>query len=134
MATMPRGVELIDNPISTAPGFTIGNVHVMAGVPRIMRGMFENLAPRLAGGPPIVSRAVHAHALPEGRIAEGLTAIQGRFPAVDLGSYPFYRQSGNGVAIVAKGADPAAAEAAIEAVAALMRALGGTPVIGEPPG
>ena len=133
MATLPRGAELIDNPISVAPGFTIGNVHVLAGVPRIMQAMFEGLAPRLAGGPPIVARAVHAPGLLEGRIAEGLAAIQGRYPGLDLGSYPYYRASGNGVAIVAKGTQAGQAEAAIGEVTALMLSLGGTPVQGEPP-
>ena len=56
MATIPRGATLIDNPVSVAPGFTIGNVHVMAGVPRIMQAMFETLAPRLRGGVPVASR------------------------------------------------------------------------------
>ncbi len=133
MATMPRGASLIENPISIAPGFTIGNVHVMAGVPRIMQAMFESLAPTLAGGAPILSRAVHTARVPEGRIAEGLAAIQARYPNLDLGSYPYYRKDASGVAIVAKGTDAAAAEAAIAEVAALMRALGGEPVDGEPP-
>ncbi len=133
MATLPRGATLIDNPVSIAPGFTIGNVHVFAGVPRVMQGMFEALAPLLAGGPPIVSRAVHASRLPEGKIAEGLAAIQARYPGLDLGSYPYYRITGYGVAIVAKGSDPAAAEAAIGEVTALMQALGAAPVQGEPP-
>ncbi len=133
MATLPRGAELIDNPVSIAPGFSIGNVHVLAGVPRIMQAMFEGLAPRLAGGPPIVSCAVHADGLPEGRIADGLGAIQARHPGLDLGSYPYYRGTGTGVAIVAKGPDPAQAEAAIAEVTALMRELGGAPVQGEPP-
>lgn len=133
MATMPRGAELIGNPVSRAPGFTMGNVHVLAGVPRIMQGMFEWLAPRLAGGAPIVSRAVHANGLPEGRIAEGLGAIQARHRTLDLGSYPYYRPTGNGVAIVAKGADPAEAETAIDEVTALMVELGATPMQGEPP-
>ena len=133
MATLPLGAELIDNPVSIAPGFSIGNVHVLAGVPRIMQAMFEGLAPRLAGGPPIVSCAVHADGLPEGRIADGLGAIQARHPGLDLGSYPYYRGTGTGVAIVAKGPDPAQAEAAIAEVTALMRELGGAPVQGEPP-
>jgi len=133
MATMPRGAILIDNNISIAPGFTLGNVHVMAGVPRIMRAMFEALAPRLQGGPPIVSVSVHAPGLPEGRIAEGLAAIQARFSGIDLGSYPYYRPEGNGVAIVAKGTDPQASAAAVAEVTALMRKLGGVPVQGEPP-
>ncbi len=92
-----------------------------------------NLAPTLAGGPPIVSRAVHAAGLAEGKIAEGLAAIQARYPELDLGSYPYYRASGNGVAIVAKGNEAAAAEAAIAEVTALMTALGANPVQGEPP-
>ena len=133
MATMPRGAVLIDNPVSIAPGFSVGNVHVMAGIPRVMQAMFEAIAPRLAGGPPVISRAVHAAGLPEGRIAAGLGAIQERHPALDLGSYPYYRLGGSGVAIVAKGTDPEAADAAIAEVAALMRALGGEPVAGEPP-
>ncbi|MDE2007825.1 MAG: competence/damage-inducible protein A [Rhodospirillales bacterium] len=133
MATMPRGASLIDNPISTAPGFSIGNVHVMAGVPRIMQAMFEGLAPRLPGGTPIAARAVHGLDVAEGRIAEGLAAIQARYRAADIGSYPFYRPSGNGVAIVAKGTDAAALEAAIAEVAALFTALGHAPVAGDPP-
>ena len=132
MATMPRGASLIDNPISNAPGFTIGNVHVMAGVPRIMQAMFESLAPRLPGGTPIAARAVHALGVSEGRIAEGLGAIQQRYADVDLGSYPFYRPTGNGVAIVAKGTDPARLEAAIGEVAALFAALGYASAAGEP--
>ena len=132
MATMPRGATLIQNKVSVAPGFTIGNVHVMAGVPRIMQSMFEALAPTLSGGPPIVSRAVHAIGLLEGRIAEDLRAVQERHPGVDVGSYPFYRVTGSGVALVAKGPDAAEAEAAIAEAHALIAALGLQPIAGEP--
>ena len=132
MATMPRGATLINNAISVAPGFTIGNVHVMAGVPRIMQAMWVELAPTLKGGKPIISRAVHALRVSEGLIADGLSAIQARYSALDVGSYPYYRPSGNGVAIVAKGTDAAAAEAAIAEVTALMLTLGVDPVQGEP--
>ena len=132
MATMPRGASLIKNASSIAPGFTIGNVHVMAGVPRIMQAMFSTLAPTLEGGPPIVSRAVHSTGAAEGVIAEGLEAIQKRYPALDLGSYPYYRAAGQGVAIVAKGPDAAQAEAAIAEVTALFLRLGLAPIAGEP--
>jgi len=132
MATMPRGATLINNAISVAPGFTIGNVHVMAGVPRIMQAMWVELAPTLKGGKPIISRAVHALRVSEGLIADGLSAIQARYPALDVGSYPFYRPTGNGVAIVAKGTDAVAAAAAIAEVTALMLTLGVDPVQGEP--
>jgi molybdenum cofactor synthesis domain-containing protein len=133
MATMPRGATLIENKVSTAPGFTIGNVHVMAGVPRIMQAMFEALVPSLPGGKPVLSRAVHATGIYEGRIAAGLTAIQDKFPMLDLGSYPYYRPDGNGVAIVARGTDATAADAAIADAALLIAAQGVEPVAGEPP-
>ncbi len=132
MATMPRGAALIDNPISTAPGFTIGNVHVMAGVPRIMQAMFTRLAPSLAGGLPVETRAVHVMGLGEGVLAEGLGVIQARFAATDIGSYPFYRASGNGVTLVASGTDVAMIDDAITDVRALILSFGGTPVPGEP--
>jgi molybdenum cofactor synthesis domain-containing protein len=132
MATMPRGATLIENAVSLAPGFTIGNVHVMAGVPRIMQSMFNALAPSLHGGKPIISRAVHAKGLLEGRIAEPLGAVQARYPTLDLGSYPFYRDTGNGVAIVAKGTDVLQAEAAIADVTEMIMALGLEAVAGEP--
>ena len=133
MATMPRGATLIENEASIAPGFTIGNVHVMAGVPRIMQSMFATLEGRLPRGAPIVSRAVHARPMFEGRIAQGLGDIQARYPALDLGSYPYERDGQHGVAIVAKGTDLGAADAAIAEASALIASLGYVPVAGEPP-
>jgi molybdenum cofactor synthesis domain-containing protein len=132
MATMPRGATLIDNAMSVAPGFQIGNVYVMAGVPRVMQSMFEWLSPRLHGGPQIVQRAVHVIGLPEGVIAEGLGQIQARYRHIDIGSYPFYRSSGNGVAIVAKGTDLVAMDAVIADVSALIDGFGRVAVAGEP--
>jgi molybdenum cofactor synthesis domain-containing protein len=132
MATMPRGAVLIDNIISIAPGFTMGNVHVLAGVPRIMQAMFEALAPSLKGGPPVVSAAVHANGLMEGRIAEGLADIQARYPDLDIGSYPYYRTGGGGVAVVAKGTDPDTVKQAARDVLVFMRACGAHPTEGEP--
>jgi molybdenum cofactor synthesis domain-containing protein len=133
MATMPRGASLIENSISVAPGFQMQNVYVMAGVPRIMQSMFEWLAPRLQGGARIEMRAVHVLGLPEGIIAEGLAEIQKRHPELDIGSYPFYRASGNGVALVAKGPDGEAAGRAIAEVTDLITGFGKTPIPGEPP-
>src|SRR5580693_5376019 len=133
MATMPRGAALIENSISVAPGFQMENVYVMAGVPRVMQSMFEWLAPHLRGGQEIEQRAVHAIALPEGVIADGLTAIQNRYPDIDLGSYPFYRPTGNGVTLVAKGTSVAEAEAVIAEVTVLIKVLGRTPIAGESP-
>ena len=131
MATMPRGAVLIDNG-HIAPGFSMTNVHVMAGVPSIMRLMFEALAPTLQRGQPVVSRSVHATGIREGDIAAGLTDIQARHPALDLGSYPYFQNGNSGVAIVAKGTDAQDAEDAINAVTTLFRSLGGNPEPGEP--
>jgi molybdenum cofactor synthesis domain-containing protein len=132
MATMPRGATLIDNAMSVAPGFQIGNVYVMAGVPRVMQSMFEWLAPRLKGGQKIESRAVHVVGLPEGLLAEPLKQIQERYPELDIGSYPFYRPTGNGVTLVAKGVNGAEAEAAVTEIAVMIEGFGKTPVPGEP--
>jgi molybdopterin-biosynthesis enzyme MoeA-like protein len=120
MATLPRGAVPIRCTETTAPGFSMGNVHVMAGVPRIMRSMFEALAPSLERGRPILSRTVHADYVYEGQIAAGLTAIQRQHPALDLGSYPYYRGKGGGVALVAKGTEAEAVEAAARAMLALL--------------
>ena len=133
MATLPRGATPIENPISTAPGFTIGNVHVMAGVPNIMRAMFDCLVPNLPAGAPVRMRAVHALNVGEGNIAAPLQALAERYPELDLGSYPFYTPERNGVAIVAKGTDAAMLDAAREEITALFVATGHEPVDGEPP-
>jgi len=132
MGTMPRGAKLIDNAMSVAPGFQMENVYVMAGVPRVMQSMFEWLAPHLQGGQKIESRSVHVVGLPEGIIAEGLGMIQQRHPDIDLGSYPFYRPTGNGVSLVAKGTDAHEVEVVIEEVTGLIIGLGKTPIAGEP--
>lgn len=132
MATVPEGASLIRNAVSVAPGFRIGNVFVMAGVPKVMQAMFEALAPTLEGGVPTVSRAVHAVGVFEGTIAEPLGMIQDASPGVSLGSYPYYRASGNGVAIVARGTEMAAVEAATGRVAEMLRRHGADPVFGEP--
>lgn len=132
MATMPRGAVPIENPISVAPGFSIGNVHVMAGVPRIMQAMFDKLVPRLPTGIPIQSRAVHALGVGEGTIAASLARLAQSHPALDLGSYPFYRPAGNGVAIVAKGTDAAELDEVAGEIATLLRDAGHAPIEGEP--
>ena len=133
MAMMPRGSSLIDNPVSTAPGFTIGNVHVMAGVPSIMRAMFERLVPSLPIGARVLSRAVHALGMAEGAIAGPLAAIAAAHPSVDVGSYPFSRGQSNGVAIVVRGTDEATLATITGEVTAMIVAAGFAAVEGEPP-
>lgn len=132
MARIPATASLIDNPISTAPGFRIENVFVMAGVPAIMRAMFESCRHQIAGGTPLLSRTISSE-LPEGRLAEPLGALQARHPDVDLGSYPFYRGQRFGTSIVLRATDAALLDEVAEALKAAMVALGGTPYEGDPP-
>lgn len=127
MARVPEGGILIDNPVSRAPGFQIGNVFVMAGIPRVMQAMFEGFRHRLKGGKPMLSRQISAE-LPEGRIAEGLTRLQDRYADLEIGSYPFQRMGKVGAAIVLRGTDMTRIDAAAEELKTMMRGLGGEPV------
>lgn len=128
MAMIPVGAKLIDNPVSVAPGFIMGNVHVMAGVPKIMQGMMEGLVPNLAGGAIVHSRSVSAN-LPESELAEGLASIEAAHPGVSVGSYPkFHVGIVAAVTIVVRGVDLPTVERAISAVSDLMRQKGGQPV------
>ncbi len=124
MADMPEGAELIDNPISVAPGFRIENVHVLPGVPKIMQAMLDGLLPGLRGGARVLSRAITVLA-PEGDVAAaGLGDIQARFPALEIGSYPFWRPEGPGTTIVFRGTDQALIDAAAAALLRLAAQLG----------
>jgi molybdenum cofactor synthesis domain-containing protein len=87
MARIPEGADLIENKVSKAPGFRIGNVHVMAGVPAIMQAMMDAVAPTLQTGKKMLSKTVAAN-MPESRIAERLAAIQDAHPETLIGSYP----------------------------------------------
>jgi molybdenum cofactor synthesis domain-containing protein len=131
MTRTPVGASLIDNPISKAPGFQIGNVFVMAGIPRIMQAMLESLRPRLTGGPPLTSRTISVF-MGEGKVAAGLGAIQKRRPEVSIGSYPFYRNEKFGTSLVVRGTDPAVIGLVIEEIRALAMELGAEPFEGEP--
>ncbi len=104
MAQIPVGGILIPNPVSAAPGFVIENVHVMAGVPRIMQAMMDHVAASLKGGDVVRSCSV-ACGLPESRVAEDLGRIQDVYPSVDIGSYPFFQNGHLGVNVVLRSAD-----------------------------
>lgn len=127
MARIPLGASLVKNNVSTAPGFQIENVFVMAGVPMIMRAMLEELAPRLQRGRQVLSVTISIR-LPEGRIAAALAQIQKDHQSVAIGSYPFYREDGFGTQLVVRSSNSAALEAAAQAVEAAVRAEGGEPV------
>ncbi|MEO8559953.1 MAG: molybdopterin-binding protein [Rhodospirillales bacterium] len=128
MARVPEGGSLIDNPVSTAPGFQIGNVFVMAGVPMIVEAMFGSLKHRLVGGKPMLSRAVKIN-LPEGTIAEPLAQLQGRYADLEIGSYPAFRQGKVMTSLVLRGTDEARLVIAAEELAGILRQLGGEPSI-----
>ena len=126
MARIPDGASLIANSVSTAPGFQLGNVFVMAGVPMIMRAMLEELAPRLKRGALVHSATVEAR-IPEGRIAAALARIQREHKTVSVGSYPFYREDGTGAQFVVRGRDGAEVEAAAGEIEAAVKAEGISP-------
>ncbi|MXV44073.1 competence/damage-inducible protein A [Saccharibacter sp. 17.LH.SD] len=132
MAWLPEGASPIENSVSTAPGFSLGNVHVMAGVPRIFAAMVQWLVPQLSSGSPLISRTWYAENLYEGEIAQGLTLLQSEFPTIDLGSYPFERQGRHGVALVAKGYDATQVENAGNALQKLIAGTDLLPIEGEP--
>ncbi|WP_308910557.1 competence/damage-inducible protein A [Pseudokordiimonas caeni] len=115
MTRVPEGATLIDNPVSIAPGFQIGNVFVMAGVPLIMQAMLEGIRPRLKGGHKIISRTVTIFTA-ESALADPLSRIQEAHPAVSIGSYPFFSNTGGGAQIVARGPDAVQIDAVIAAL------------------
>lgn len=105
MARIPVGASLIENAESAAPGFSIGGLHVMAGVPSVFRSMVEALLPRLTQGRPPVSETIRVER-PESEIAEGLREIAAANPRLSLGSYPFRDDAGFGTNLVIRGLDP----------------------------
>ncbi|MGQ3487264.1 competence/damage-inducible protein A [Roseovarius pacificus] len=112
MARIPDGATLIDNPISAAPGFSIENVHVMAGVPSIFNAMLAGLLPTLTGGAPVLSQSLLVYR-GEGDIAGPLGDLATRYPDLSIGSYPFQRDGVFGAQIVVRGQDGAQVDAAM---------------------
>ena len=132
MATLPRGAALIANPVSKAPGFRMENVYTMAGVPRVLQAMFDGIVGELVGGQVLLAHSVVGN-IAEGRIADGLAALQARHPDLDIGSYPNVRPDGGfRNAVVLRGPDRARLAAVAREVAALIQHLGGT-ASDEPP-
>ncbi len=112
MARIPDGATLIDNPVSTAPGFTIGNVHVMAGVPNIFQAMVASVLPKLTGGPPLLSQSLRVNR-GEGEIAGPFGVLAAEFPDLSMGSYPFIQNGAHGTNLVIRGTDPGRVDAAM---------------------
>lgn len=126
MAMIPTGARLINNPVSGAPGFQMENVFVMAGVPRIMQAMFDDIQPRLKRGKPVLSNTV-ACSLAESSIAEPLEAVQRKYPTVNIGSYPHFRGGILGLSLVLRSTDDAVLDEATREVIAIIANLGGEP-------
>jgi molybdenum cofactor synthesis domain-containing protein len=118
MARIPDGATLIDNPVSTAPGFTLGNVHVMAGVPNIMQAMLASVLPTLTGGAPLLSQSLRVNR-GEGDVAGPFAALAGDFPDLAMGSYPFTQNGAHGTNLVIRGTDAARLDAAMQRLVAL---------------
>jgi molybdopterin-biosynthesis enzyme MoeA-like protein len=106
MARIPFGAELVENSISIAPGFMLGNVIVMAGIPAIMHVMLDAATKFLKTGKKMLSTAMDLHR-PEGEIADMFAALQQRFPDVPMGSYPFQRDGRPGTQLVLRSIDAA---------------------------
>ena len=119
MARIPEGAELIANPVSAAPGFTIGNVHVLAGVPVIMKAMLAGLAPRLGEG---VRLNVRTISVPtgEGTFAALLAELQQSYADVAIGSYPKMTPNGYRSEIVLRSRDQGQLDRAVAAVEAML--------------
>ena len=128
MARIPYGASLIANPLSAAPGFQLGNVFVMAGIPAVMQAMLEDVRRRLVAGRALTAVTVSVF-LGEGAIAAGLAALQKTYPDVPLGSYPFSRDGRFGTSLVARGNDTARLAEVREALATMVRAVGGEPLV-----
>ena len=122
MARIPKGATLIANPVSIAPGFQIGNVFVMAGVPKIMNAMMDDVASRLARGVMMQSRSVEFQG-GEGDVAKPLSDIQKAFPGVVIGSYPFQSADGFATNLVLRSRDEEMLLKALSAVQAMATEL-----------
>ncbi|HYD18870.1 MAG TPA: molybdopterin-binding protein [Patescibacteria group bacterium] len=127
MATLPAGSVLIDNPVSAAPGFHIGNVFVMAGVPKIMQAMFNHVDTMIEGGPLLHSITVESN-MKEGDIGKELGEIQKEFADIDIGSYPHMYQTPS-LSIILRGTDEDHLHNAATRVKAMLRAKGEEPII-----
>ena len=128
MARIPEGATLIDNCVSGAPGFRLGNVYVLAGVPDIMRAMLETILPKLQHGPAYLSCSVSGF-VAESTIAEALTVIASSYPQLDIGSYPWQKDGRWGTALVARGTDRTAIAAAACDILALVKRYDPEPVM-----
>jgi molybdenum cofactor synthesis domain-containing protein len=124
MARIPDGGFKIQNPVSGPPGFGIGNVFVMAGVPSIMRGMLEDVGHRLKGGRPTLSKTLKVSGSGEGALAAPLEGVAKAHPKLSLGSYPYFGPEGYGAQLVIRGRDQAEIDGATQELIEALNAAG----------
>jgi molybdenum cofactor synthesis domain-containing protein len=124
MARVPVGGTLVRNPVQGPPGFQIGNVFVLAGVPMIMRGMMEDVVTRVRPGQVVISRTVRVEGAGEGAIAAPLETLAKAHPSLSLGSYPFYGPEGYGANLVIRGRDEAEVAATEDALVESLAGIG----------
>ena len=129
MARVPEGAELIPNPTSGAPGVSIGNVFIMAGVPYIAASMLEALTGKLEGGRPVVSVTIGARA-PESDVADLLRETEAAHPGVTIGSYPFFKDGRYGANFVIRSEDGDLAQETGRDLSERLRVAGFEPVNG----
>ena len=128
MADIPATATLIDNPLSAAPGYIIGNVHVLPGVPTILQAMFEGLKGTLPGGV-VMTRITIQCSTGEGNIATILADIEAQYHGVSIGSYPYMKPGHFGTAVVVSGLDVELTTEAATMVEREVRAFGADAVI-----
>lgn len=123
MARIPDGAELVENAVSVAPGFWIGNVITMAGVPSVMQAMLDWVTPRLKTGRKMISEAIDLE-FPEGAIAELYGEHQKAYPDVSMGSYPMMRDNKPKTQLVLRATDPELLANAVQSLREKLRAKG----------
>jgi molybdenum cofactor synthesis domain-containing protein len=130
MARVPQGASLIENAVSAAPGIKMENVHIMAGIPSVMRGMLAALEGQLEGGQPVISRTISAY-VAESSVAQLLIDVENAHDGVLIGSYPVWRGNRVGANFVVSSTDAAQVDKAIAAIDAGLRAKDIEPVAQE---
>ena len=114
----------VRNPVQGPPGFQIGNVFVLAGIPRVMQGMLEDVGPRLRTGRVVISRTVRVEGTGESVMAAPLEALANAHPNLSLGSYPFFSADGFGSNLVVRGRDADEVATAVDELVAAMAQIG----------
>jgi molybdenum cofactor synthesis domain-containing protein len=122
MTLLPQGAELVENPVTKAPGFKMENVFVMAGIPSIMQGMLEGAKTFLEIGNKMLSKSIDVF-MPESVVAGELSKIQDKFSNVEIGSYPFNKEGKFGTSLVMRSADLQALDRCEHEITAMVKKL-----------